>query len=290
MIETRATVAGNDPVGQNYWRLRLSLQISFRPHPGQFAMLRPSDQLEPIFRRAFVFYRVSGSETTTECEFIYKVAGRGTQQLRRARPGDAVDFLGPLGRGFCYEGLSAATGDILLVSGGVGLPALYLLADELVGRDIPLRLFHGEATARPEMTFACLRDFAQLLGEGAIVCTTEDGSFGQKGLVTQALEAELGRRPTPPVSLYACGPVPMLREVARLAQEHRIPAQMSVEAPMGCGFGVCLGCVIPVRDRDGNRVRFKRVCVEGPVFSADELLWDGHSVVTPSTSCGQPHG
>jgi len=140
------------------------------------------------------------------------------------------------------------------------------------------------------MTFACLRDFAQLLGEGAIVCTTEDGSFGQKGLVTQALEAELGRRPTPPVSLYACGPVPMLREVARLAQEHRIPAQMSVEAPMGCGFGVCLGCVIPVRDRDGNRVRFKRVCVEGPVFSADELLWDGHSVVTPSTSCGQPHG
>jgi dihydroorotate dehydrogenase electron transfer subunit len=277
MIETRATVLSNDPEGQNYWRLRLSLKTSVRPQPGQFAMLRPSDQIEPILRRAFVFYRVKERERGTDCEFIYKIAGRGTQQLRRARPGDTMDFLGPLGRGFHFEMLSPSTGEVFLVSGGVGLPALYLLAEALSARGIRVKLFHGEATARPEMELAGLSDFIRLLGREAIVCTTEDGSFGRPGLVTQPLEEELRRGPSRPARIFACGPAAMLREITRLSREFRVAAELSVEAAMGCGFGVCLGCVVPVRDHMTNRVTFKRACIEGPVFSADELAWESRS-------------
>ncbi|HXF05255.1 MAG TPA: dihydroorotate dehydrogenase electron transfer subunit [Blastocatellia bacterium] len=274
MIETRATVVSNDPEGQNYWRLRLSLKIPLRPQPGQFAMLRPSDQIEPILRRAFVFYRVKERDTGTDCEFIYKIVGRGTQQLRRARPGDTIDFLGPLGRGFHFETLTPSTGEVYLVSGGVGLPALYMLAEELSLRGIHVKLFHGEATARPEMEPAGLSDFTLLLGREAIVCTTEDGSFGRRGLVTEPLEEELRQGATCPARIFACGPSAMLREITRLSREFRVPAEISVEAAMGCGFGVCLGCVVPVRDCTTHRVTFKRVCIEGPVFSADELAWE----------------
>lgn len=280
MIETRATVLSNTPEGQNYWRLCISLASSLRPRPGQFAMLRLSEQLEPLLRRAFVFYRVKESGTGTECQFIYKIAGRGTQQLRRARPGDMIDFLGPLGRGFRSDTLTPSVGDVFLVSGGVGLPALYLLAEELTNRSIRVKLFHGETTARPEMELAVLSDFISLLGRDAIVCTTEDGSFGRQGLVTQPLEDELRQPDGRPAQIFACGPTAMLREVTRLSREFQVPAEVSVEAAMGCGFGVCLGCVVPVRDRGGNRVVFKRACIEGPVFSADDLVWESPPVDT----------
>lgn len=281
MIETRATVVSNDPEGQTYWRLRLSLKTPVRPQPGQFAMLRPSDQIEPILRRAFVFYRVKECDAGSHCEFIYKIVGRGTQQLRRARPGDTIDFLGPLGRGFHVETLTPSAGEVYLVSGGVGLPALYLLAEELSARGIGVKLFHGEATARPEMEMAGLGDFIRLLGREAIVCTTEDGSFGRRGLVTEPVEEELRRGASRPSRIFACGPPAMLREITRLSREFRVAAELSVEAAMGCGFGVCLGCVVPVKDRMTNRVTFKRVCIEGPVFSADELVWESLSAGAP---------
>src|SRR5215470_14898801 len=260
MIDTVTTVERNDLIlpepdggpnigskigsGRRYGYLRLRLDQKIPALPGQFAMIKPRGIVEPLLRRAMAFYRSVTIEGAPCVDFIYQILGRGTRALADLRPGDRVDFLGSLGNTYDVE---AARGrEALLVAGGVGSAALYMLAEELVRLNAHVKLFIGGAS---RSDLCGLDDFIELLREENVICATVDGSLGAAGFVTAPLERYLqqgggGRR----TIIYACGPDPMLHRVAQIAGRFGAPSQLSLEAPMGCGYGVCVGCAVAVKD------------------------------------------
>jgi dihydroorotate dehydrogenase electron transfer subunit len=272
LIDTIAIVERNDRLvsaaARSYGRLRLRLAHPLPTLPGQFAMLKPRGLREPLLRRAMAYYRTERSESGISVEFIYQVLGRGTQALSALRAGDEVDFLGSLGNTFDIE---AAKGrQALLVAGGVGSAALYMLAEELSRRQIPTALFIGGAS-RGDL--CGLEDFALLLSETNLFSATVDGSYGEKGFVTAPLEEYLRKQRHTPKLIFACGPDPMLHRVSQIADKYDVRAQLSLESPMACGFGICVGCAVAVKADCPEGFLYKKVCTDGPVFWNDELRW-----------------
>jgi dihydroorotate dehydrogenase electron transfer subunit len=270
ILDTLATVERNDLSralsGRRYGLLRLRLSQALPILPGQFAMLKAAGIYEPLLRRAMAFYRVERTTQTTQVEFIYQILGRGTQALAQLQPGASAEFLGALGN--TYD-LDAARGrEAVLVAGGVGAPALFMLAEKLIAWQIPTRLFIGGAS---QGDLCGLADFEKLIAPGKVHAATIDGSYGEPGFVTAPLEAHLQATPSMPKIIYACGPDPMLHRVAQMAASHAIPAQLSLEAPMGCGFGVCVGCAVAVKHECSEGFVYKKVCTDGPIFWGDEL-------------------
>ena len=216
--------------------------------PGQFAMLRPEPGLarvDPLLPRPMALYRREGDVL----EFRFKPVGRGTRILGSLPPGARIAVTGPLGRGF-----RPPAGPALLVGGGTGIASLYDLARESAG------------SARLALGGAGREDLLGLDDFRALGCpldlATEDGSAGRRGRVADGLAVRPGE------SVYACGPGGLLRAVAALAEAAGAPCQVSLESPMACGFGICLGCVVPARDG------YRYVCTQGPVFDASELRWE----------------
>ncbi len=185
----------------------------------------------------------------TSITLIYKVFGAGTDVLSHMGQGTACRFLAPLGNGFDLEAAAKQT-NCVLVGGGVGVPPLYLLAKRLIDLGMYPRVVLGFNSAE-EAFFA--EEFADL-GLEVSMCTV-DGSRGQKGFVTEAI--------APDDYVLSCGPLSMLKALTNSTKS----GQYSLEARMGCGFGACMGCSIPTRS--GSR----QVCVDGPVFSSEELIW-----------------
>jgi dihydroorotate dehydrogenase electron transfer subunit len=196
---------------------------------------------------------------------LYRVVGKGTAMLSALRENQAIDILGPLGKGF---DLRDGDEEKLLVGGGVGLAPLHRLAAELAARGAAARLFAG---GRTRGDLPCLADFERLGVK--CHCATEDGSLGTQGFVTAVLnpylDALAGR-----AALYACGPDGMLRAVAKIARERRLPCQVSLEGYMACGVGACLGCVTPGKAHSPQTPDYRCVCAEGPVFESGELKWE----------------
>jgi dihydroorotate dehydrogenase electron transfer subunit len=272
MIDTVATVESNDPIKsastRSYRQLRLRVDQQIPVLPGQFAMIKPHGDYEPLLRRAMAYYRSAIVNDARIVEFIYQVLGRGTQMLGRLKPGDSVDLLGSLGNTFDIE---AARGrEALLVAGGVGSAALFMLAEELLTRQIRTRLFIGGAN-RGDL--CGLSDFIDLLSVDRVIGTTVDGSYGEMGFVTVPLEKHLESHRGDPMIIYACGPDAMLHRVSQIAENHAIPAELSLESPMACGFGICVGCAVAVKADCPEGFVYKKVCTDGPVFRSDELHW-----------------
>jgi dihydroorotate dehydrogenase electron transfer subunit len=280
MIDTVTTVERNDLIlpepnggsgvgsGRMYGYLRLRLDREIPVLPGQFAMIKPHGIAEPLLRRAMAYYRSMTAEGAPCVDFIYQILGRGTRALANLRPEDKVDFLGSLGNTYDVE---AARGrEALLVAGGVGSAALFMLAEELVRRDARVKLFIGGAS-RGDL--CGLGDFIGLLREENVVCATVDGSLGEASFVTAPLERHLQRGSGARTIIYACGPDPMLHRVAQIAERFGAPSQLSLEAPMGCGYGVCVGCAVAVRDDCPEGFVYKKACVDGPIFWGEELYW-----------------
>jgi dihydroorotate dehydrogenase electron transfer subunit len=278
MIDTVTTVERNDLTlpkpdggpnigsGRRYGYLRLRLDQNIPVLPGQFAMIKPHGIYEPLLRRAMAYYRSVTVGAAPCVDFIYQILGRGTQALANLRPGDKVDFLGSLGNTYDVE---AARGrDALLVAGGVGSAALFMLAEELVKIGARVKLFIGGAS-RGDL--CGLDDFIELLREENVICATVDGSLGEEGFVTAPLERHLQRGGGRRTIIYACGPDPMLHRVAQIAGRFGAPSQLSLEAPMGCGYGVCVGCAVAVKDGCPEGFVYKKACVDGPVFWGEEL-------------------
>lgn len=229
-----------------------------RSKPGQFVHVGlPESDL--FFRRAMSIAWVE--QDRDELHFIFKVFGRGTRMLSRLRKGDEVELLGPLGVPFK---MPKKNDTCLLIGGGVGFPPLYFLARRMIenGRDPKtIEFFYGGRTAGEIVERSRLKKLGIIFRP-----VTDDGSFGDRGLVTEAVTNYLdSSRPRQP-RIYTCGPEPMIKAVDELARKYGIPGQVSLEAPMPCGFGVCLGCVVPLR-AGGNA----RVCTEGPVFEIGEV-------------------
>lgn len=226
--------------------------------PGQFFMLWAEGDPQAMLPRAFSFYRWDGGQ---EVSFLLHEVGPGTRRLGRLAPGDLVPGLGPLGQGFPPppgEGLA------VLVGGGVGVPPMWLLAKRLRAMGHPVRMLIG---ARSADLLLGAEDFMELGVETLLA--TDDGSAGHRGRVTDLL-------PKDAAAWYACGPEPMLRRVQELAREPGAPpAWLALEAPMACGYGVCMGCVVERSQPDpalGDYGRFVRVCRDGPVFRAEEVV------------------
>jgi len=280
MIDTVATVERNDLIisepssrsnggsGRSYGYLRLRLDQEIPVLPGQFAMLKQHGICEPLLRRAMAYYR-SGTINGALCvDFVYQILGRGTQSLAGLKPGDQIDFLGSLGNTYDIE---AARGrEALLVAGGVGSAALFMLAENLVKLGAGVKLFIGGAS-RGDL--CGLDDFIELLSEKSVFCATVDGSCGEAGFVTAPLERYLQSNVGARTIIYACGPDPMLHRVALIAERFGAPSQLSLEAPMGCGYGVCVGCAVAVKHDCPEGFVYKKVCTEGPVFWGEELHW-----------------
>jgi len=220
----------------------------FPPHrPGQFAMLQLDpgfSRRDPLLPRPMAIYRREGDIL----EFRFKVVGRGTAALARSPLGTRIGVLGPLGNGFALP-----PGACVLVGGGTGIASLYEIASQASG---PVQVALG---GRSRADVLGLADFEALPVELRIA--TEDGSAGHRGLVTELLDLR------PEHEVLACGPHGMLARVHQLARDAGARCWVSLESPMACGFGICLGCVIPTR----SGLRY--VCTHGPVFAAGELEW-----------------
>lgn len=212
-----------------------------------------------------------------------RVVGPGTAWLDRRKPGDHVNILGPLGRPFSVP---PSSHHALLIAGGIGLPPIRWHAEFLrknamschaifgarERRFVPLTITNSPSTMG-DMT-SCAEEFGSLGVPLAI--TTDDGSLGLRGRVTDAMERFLTSHSTPTnVRMYACGPEPMLRAVAALAVSRRIPCELAMERVMACGMGTCQSCVVPIVDTSRELGwRYALCCTEGPVFSADIVKWD----------------
>ncbi len=226
--------------------------------PGQFIHLK-LPEAEVFFRRAF---SVASVPSEHEIEIILKVVGRGTSQLSRLSKGARLNVMGPLGNPFLLPSKKTTA---LVVAGGIGFPPLYFFMSTMMARGhSPKRivLFYGGKTA----TDILERSRIKKLGV-RFQPVTEDGSLGEAGLVTTAVEEYIRRwEEDSSLKLYACGPPGMLKAVDELGRRYRLDGQLSLEAPMPCGMGLCLGCVVPLTG-GGNA----RVCVEGPVFNIGEV-------------------
>lgn len=220
---------------------------------GQFVNIRPSEGIDPILRRPISICDINTNENTFDIVFMKK--GAGTNLLAEKKVGDFLDIVGPSGNGFY---VSDEFANIAVVGGGIGIfPMLNLLKNYEHGRRLAYLGFRDEENVVLMDEFDEASEFLKI--------STDDGSFGYKGLVTDLLEKDLLE--TEIDIIYACGPMPMLNKVKEIANKHNKKCQISLEQRMGCGIGACLVCVCKTKKDDV--IEYKRTCKEGPVFWAN---------------------
>jgi len=258
MLEQTVQIVSNERATDSYFRLVLRApRIAPLIQPGQFAHIRVLPMKDSLLRRPFSIFQVSGDTFS----ILYKTVGKGTEVLARMQAGEELSVIAPLGHGFTVPKRGGETP--LLVAGGYGMAAMYLLAQRSPQKGIA---FVG---GRRRVDILCEKEFHALGWDVRV--TTEDGSHGEKGLVTKPLQAEL-KRSTARRKLFACGPTGMLKVVGQIAGEFKVPAELSMDEHMCCGVGVCLTFVIPVKT--GERWEYQRTCTEGPVFDSQNILWE----------------
>lgn len=242
--------------------VELAAQEPIEAVPGQFGMLTCGTGLDPFLRRPLSLAGLRPDRHGTSVELIVKEVGRGTRALRRLAPGHELSLLAPLGRGFDLRVPTGAR--VALVAGGIGLPPLLFAAERLAAARVVFDLYLGAATAAELLLVDRCHAVAAVVG-GEVILATDDGSRGERGFVTEIF-ARRSRGAPSYATVLACGPTPMLAALTELAHASGLDVQLSLEQPMACGVGVCLGCV--VTSADGGRVAS---CKEGPVFRTREL-------------------
>ncbi|HJQ70791.1 MAG TPA: hypothetical protein VKA70_17585 [Blastocatellia bacterium] len=270
MIETLATVESNLELAPGYRLLTLSFDQEITARPGQFAMLRAQAAFEPLLRRAMAVYGVGGPR---QLSFLFQVLGRGTQALSGVARGGKVEALLPLGNSWPVDSdPSKDRRRAIVVAGGIGSASVLTLCRELQSSRVETQVFFGAASSR--VALGCgLEDFRAL--DIPLTITTDDGSLGERGFVTAPLERRLGEAGGADARVYACGPWVMMKRVAEIAARFGARCLVSLEAPMGCGFGVCVGCVVAVNtDEPAGYGTYKRVCIDGSIFPAETIRWE----------------
>ena len=260
--DTRTTILSNEEVAEAHYLLRCECaEIAQHARPGQFVHVMISQDTGMLLRRPFTIYTVEGSEIT----MLYQIIGDGTRQLSELPQGTPLQVLGPLGNTF---NLTTKPEPAILVGGGAGIASLMLLAAALRENDIQT---FGLVGAQHRDRLLSVSDLESI---GITVrIATDDGSIGHHGYVTEILADLLTETKWQRPRIYACGPHGMLATVTKIAADFEVPAQIAMENRMGCAMGVCLGCVCPVRVAP-NQVEYQRVCTEGPVFTATDIVWD----------------
>lgn len=275
MLDTEAKIKSVRDLGARNYLVTLQTPEQARlARPGQFVMLKCVDNLRelPLLRRPFSVFDIDRQERTgrpSGLQLLVKDVGTGTRKLVQSRTGQRIRCLGPLGRGFqIASDVRNRAAAACLVAGGIGIAPMLMLAQGLQAQKIRPVLFYGGSTGADLV----LRDRFERL-EIDIVCTTEDGSLGERGIVTEPLAQYLRTQSRANLRLYACGPWGMMKAVHELAVQYDLPCEVSLEARMGCALGACLGCVIRSRDPMGEE-QYIRVCQEGPVMNSRLVDWD----------------
>ena len=275
-VQVRGTVLTVRRVDAYYAMTIVAPAIAARFRPGQFVALAVGGPESPmLLRRAFSIHDVRPDHGGT-VEFVFAAHGPGTRWLAERRARDMLDIAGPLGRPFP---LPRDPVSCLLVGGGYGSAPLFALAARLRERRCEVDFLLGAASG--DRVFGALT--ARRGGRTATI-TTEDGSLGLRGVVTDVLGQVIHEARTDVI--YACGPMPMLRQVTMLAGRYDIPVQVAVEEEMACGIGVCMTCVLPVIGNDGI-TRMVRSCTDGPVFRGNQVRWDDVGTI-PFDAFGAP--
>lgn len=278
MKQIQAKILKNKEMAAGFYRMSIeSRYLAKAARPGQFVEVKCSEGLRPLLRRPLGVHRIAKGGI----ELLYEVVGKGTELLAQKKEGESLDIIGPLGSGF---EIPPGRGTAILIAGGNGVAPLLFLAETLKAKKKDVLVLIGGCS---KVHVLCEKEFRE--AGASVMIATEDGSKGHKGLVTDLLNDILRktndkRRTT----IYACGPMGMLKAVAAIAQKNRIPCQVSLEEHMACGVGVCLGCPVEIKTQyvppgvapgAGSRPsptpggKYKMVCKDGPVFNAEEIAW-----------------
>jgi dihydroorotate dehydrogenase electron transfer subunit len=277
-LQETARVVENIQLASGTYRVRLeSPEIARRVAPGQFLMLRLAGASDPLLGRPLALYDtwLGDDGAPRGVDVVYLVVGRMTSRLAQVKPGDAIETWGPLGNGFSTEPVD----HLIMVAGGIGQTPFLALGREALGG----RLYGSPARVAPRVGQVTLcygvRTRELLAGEndfrGAGIdlrISSDDGSVGHHGLVTELLAAALDECAGASCQVVCCGPERMMEAVAELTATRGVPCEVSLETPMACGIGICFSCVAKVRQPDGTW-DYKRTCVEGPVFDAAKIVW-----------------
>jgi dihydroorotate dehydrogenase electron transfer subunit len=280
MFQVDAKIISHTKIAKIYYLLRLEVPSLFKQaQPGQFVHLKINNTDYPLLRRPFSIYRSTLVNKRCYIDILYEIKGQGTQLLSQRVAGESLNIIGPLGKGFDYEAQNKQGKINIIIAGGMGIAPLNFLAEKLnKSKNIVLI---GSATASKIL---CEEELKKLGCEVKIA--TEDGSRGFRGKVTDLFQKILSSDFCLPAKalvaghlparqsisggssvLYACGPKAMLTMLAKICLIRKIPLQVSLEEFMGCGIGACLGCTIQ------TKYGFKRVCSDGPVFKAEDIVW-----------------
>ncbi len=267
-IQTDGIVIHNQKVQSVYYQLDLHCPtIADKAKPGQFLMIRTSDDHFPLLRRPFSIYQSYPTQHLSKrkrgsLSILYKIVGKGTEKMSVFQKGQTVNLIGPLGNGFTLPPLPHSP-PAILIGGGIGMASLAPLGKMLSPEK--LFVFIGGKT---KDDILCENDFPN----SKLFIATEDGSRGRRGTVTELFQSEIIRfDQNQPHYVYICGPEGMLRSLEKIILSERWITEVSLEARMGCGFGACWGCVVKTKD---TQMAYRRVCKEGPVFPLSEILWE----------------
>jgi dihydroorotate dehydrogenase electron transfer subunit len=257
LLITEAEIIKQTEILPGFHRLTLSAgEIAKCARPGQFLHVRCEDTLDPLLRRPVSIHAVDREKG--EISLFYRTVGRGTALLAEQEKGDKLNLLGPLGSGFTIP----ESGRVSVVAGGIGIAPLYFFLQELSGLKIYADVFLGASTKK-QLFFT-----GEVKALGHIVFpATDDGTTGYHGTVVDLFEQNLTDR------VYGCGPAGMLKRLCRIIKNHKIFGEVSLEERMGCGVGACLSCACKTVS-GGDNYRYRRVCVDGPVFPAGEVVWE----------------
>jgi dihydroorotate dehydrogenase electron transfer subunit len=232
--------------------------------PGSFVHLKVSELNSPLLRRAFSIYSVNSKKKTLD--LLFRVIGVGTEILSQKKPGESLELLAPLGKSFSYKEKKKKK---ILVAGGMGIAPLNFLLEKLLYQKEKPILFFG---AKNQKDLIGLENLKKKPMEKFF--SSEDGSVGCKGMITDVFERELKSNylTRAEILVYACGPVAMLKQISELSLRYNFKAEISLENHMPCGVGACFGCAVKIKN--GNDFIYKRVCSDGPVFDAQEVILD----------------
>ncbi|MBN1383394.1 MAG: dihydroorotate dehydrogenase electron transfer subunit [Elusimicrobia bacterium] len=278
MYQIDTKVISNKKISKDFFLLTFSdKQISESTKPGQFIMIK-IDNDEIFLRRPFSICGINSDRF----DVLFKVVGRGTEFLSCSKPGDVFNIIGPLGNGFPLPSTPYSLPPVL-IAGGTGIASILLLSQFLKASNMKCNVFLGAKTKKEIMLEKNLKKCG-----GNVVISTEDGSYGKEGLITDIFALHLSSAICPLRSrlseashlssvVYACGPRPMLEKVSKICNKYNLKCFVSLEEKMGCGIGTCMGCAVKVIAHRssviGHKFEYRRVCKDGPVFDAKEIVW-----------------
>lgn len=262
-------VSRNEEIQVDHFLMRIKLPAGFAdPLPGQFVMVRIAGLQDPFLSRPISIYSFTRSKTSCTIELLYRAVGKGTQIFAGLIKGSQVGISGPLGGSYTVD---PSKKNIVLIAGGIGVAPLSLLAQHLCKtacHDTEAMTFYlGAKTANAIVGLDGLGKYCYRI----VVCT-DDGSLGEKSLVTKAFQRDIKKYAPAESAIYACGPKPMLRSLSKMLTEKYF-CQVSLEERMACGVGACIGCAVAVKEEDDKTV-YKRVCADGPVFDLQKVIWE----------------